>query len=240
MSGGVAAEDIAARRARALETIAQAAERAGRRAGDVALMAVTKTQSADTVRNAVRAGLVLFGENRVQEGTAKIEALGTGFPSISWRLIGPLQSNKAKSALQWFSALETLDRERLATRLEAILAEAWPGRKLPVLLEVNVGGEASKSGISPEDAPRLLEAALACPHLDVRGLMAVPPYDEDPGKSRPHFRTLSTLRDRLAADFGRPLPELSMGMSHDFAVAVEEGSTEVRIGTALFGPRPTP
>jgi len=240
MSGGVAAEDIAARRARALETIAQAAERAGRRAGDVALMAVTKTQSADTVRNAVRAGLVLFGENRVQEGTAKIEALGTGFPSISWRLIGPLQSNKAKSALQWFSALETLDRERLATRLEAILAEAWPDRKLPVLLEVNVGGEASKSGISPEDAPRLLEAALACPHLDVRGLMAVPPYDEDPGKSRPHFRTLSTLRDRLAADFGRPLPELSMGMSHDFAVAVEEGSTEVRIGTALFGPRPTP
>jgi len=240
MSGGVAAEDIAARRARALETIAQAAERAGRRAGDVALMAVTKTQSADTVRNAVRAGLVLFGENRVQEGTAKIEALGTGFPSISWRLIGPLQSNKAKSALQWFSALETLDRERLATRLEAILAEAWPDRKLPVLLEVNVGGEASKSGISPEDAPRLLEAALACPHLDVRGLMAVPPYDEDPGKSRPHFRTLSTLRDRLAADFGRPLPELSMGMSHDFAVAVEEGSTEVRIGTALFGPRPAP
>jgi pyridoxal phosphate enzyme (YggS family) len=240
MSGAVAAEEIAARRARALETIARAAERAGRRAGDVALMAVTKTQSAETVRNAVRAGLVLFGENRVQEGTAKIEALGAGFPSISWRLIGPLQSNKAKSALQWFSALETLDRERLATRLESILAEAWPGRKLPVLLEVNVGGEASKSGVSPEDAPRLLEAALACPHLDVRGLMAVPPYDDDPEKSRPHFRTLSTLRDRLAADFGRPLPELSMGMSHDFAVAVEEGSTEVRIGTALFGPRPTP
>ena len=240
MSGAVAAEEIAARRARALETIARAAERAGRRAGDVSLMAVTKTQSVETVRNAARAGLLLFGENRVQEGAAKIEALGNEFPSISWRLIGPLQSNKAKSALQWFSALETLDRERLATRLEAILAEAWPGRKLPVLLEVNVGGEASKSGVSPEDAPRLLEAALACPHLDVRGLMAVPPYDDDPGKSRPHFRRLSTLRDRLAADFRRPLPELSMGMSHDFAIGVEEGSTEVRIGTALFGPRPTP
>jgi pyridoxal phosphate enzyme (YggS family) len=236
----VPAPEIAARRVQILDTIARAAERAGRRADDVALMAVTKTQTADTVRHAARAGIVLFGENRVQEGTAKIEALGAEFPGVSWRLIGPLQSNKAKSALQWFSALETLDRERLATRLEAILAEAWPGRKLPVLLEVNVGGEASKSGVSPEDAPRLLEAAIACSHLDVRGLMAVPPYDEDPEKSRPHFRTLAGLRDRLAADFGRPLPELSMGMSHDFAVAVEEGSTEVRIGTALFGPRPAP
>ena len=240
MNAAVPAEDIAARRDRALETIARAAGRAGRRAADVALMAVTKTQSADTVRNAVRAGIVLFGENRVQEGTAKIEALGGEFPAISWRLIGPLQSNKAKSALQWFSALETLDRERLATRLEGILAEVWPSRTLPVLLEVNVGGEASKSGVPPEDAPRLLEAALACPHLEVRGLMAVPPYDEDPERSRPYFRRLAVLRDRLAADFGRPLPELSMGMSHDFAVAVEEGSTEVRIGTALFGPRTAP
>ena len=240
MSGAVPAEEIAERRSRILDTLARAAEGAGRRAGDVALMAVTKTQSADTVRNAARAGLALFGENRVQEGTAKIEALGGEFPAISWRLIGPLQSNKAKSALQWFSALETLDRERLASRLEALLAEAWPGRKLPVLLEVNVGGEASKSGVSPEQTPRLLEAALGCAHLDVRGLMAVPPWDDDPEKSRPHFRSLSRLRDRLAADFGRPLPELSMGMSHDFAVAVEEGSTEVRIGTALFGPRPTP
>ena len=240
MTGAVAAEEIAARRRQVLDSIARAAGRAGRRAEDVALMAVTKTQSAETVRNAARAGLLLFGENRVQEGVAKVEALGGEFPAISWRLIGPLQTNKAKSALQWFSAVETLDRERLATRLEAVLAEAWPGRKLPVLLEVNVGGEASKSGVARGEAPRLLEAALACPHLEVRGLMAVPPYDEDPEKSRPHFRTLAGLRDRLAADFRRPLPELSMGMSHDFEVAVEEGSTEVRIGTALFGPRPAP
>lgn len=240
MSAAVPAEDIAARRTEILDALARAAARAGRRAGDVALMAVTKTQSADTVRNAARAGIVLFGENRVQEGTAKIEALGGEFSGVSWHLIGPLQSNKAKSALQWFSALETLDRERLATRLEGILAEAWPSRTLPVLLEVNVGGEASKSGVAPEDAPRLLEAALACPHLEVRGLMTVPPYDEDPERSRPHFRRLAVLRDRLAADFCRPLPELSMGMSHDFSVAVEEGSTEVRIGTALFGPRPAP
>jgi len=240
MSAAVPADEIAARRNRALETIARAAARAGRRGEDVALMAVTKTRSAETVRSAARAGIVLFGENRVQEGTAKIEALGTEFPAIAWRLIGPLQTNKAKSALQWFSALETLDRERLATRLEGILAEAWPDRRLPVLLEVNVGGEASKSGVAPEEAPRLLEAALACPHLEVRGLMAVPPFDEDPERSRPHFRRLASLRERLAADFRRPLPELSMGMSHDYAVAVEEGSTEVRIGTALFGPRPAP
>lgn len=237
MTAAVSAEEIAARRNRALETIARAAERAGRRAGDVALMAVTKTQTADTVRAAARAGFTLFGENRVQEATAKVEAVRGEFPSISWRLIGPLQTNKAKTALQWFTAVETLDRERLASRLEALLAEDWPDRVLPVLLEVNVGGEASKSGVSPEEASRLLDTALACPHLEVRGLMAVPPFEEDPERSRPHFRRLAALRDRLAAGSGRPLPELSMGMSHDYAVAVEEGSTEVRIGTALFGPR---
>lgn len=237
MSGTVSAEEVAGRRERALEEIARAAERAGRRAADVALMAVTKTQDAETVRNAARAGITLFGENRVQEGAGKIAALGSEFPSISWRLIGPLQTNKAKSALQWFSVVETLDRERLATRLEGLLADARPERVLPVLIEVNVGGEASKSGVSPEGAPALLEATLSCPHLELRGLMAVPPFDEDPEKSRPYFRRLVALRERLATDFRRTLPELSMGMSHDFAVAVEEGSTEVRIGTALFGPR---
>jgi pyridoxal phosphate enzyme (YggS family) len=133
--------------------------------------------------------------------------------------------------------VESLDRERLAVRLEGLLAEAGPGRVLRVLLEINVAGEASKSGVPADEAARLCSAALACPHLDVRGLMAVPPYDPDPEKSRPFFRRLVEIRDRLAAEFGRPFPELSMGMSHDFAVAVEEGSTEVRIGTALFGPR---
>ena len=111
------------------------------------------------------------------------------------------------------------------------------GETLPVLLELNLGGEASKAGIPPEEAERLLEVALACPHLEVRGVMAVPPYDPDPEQSRPYFRRLAGIRDSLARRFGRPLPELSMGMSHDFAVAVEEGATEVRIGTALFGPR---
>ena len=122
-------------------------------------------------------------------------------------------------------------------RLEALLGEAPGARVLPVLIEVNLGGEASKSGVEPGQVSRLMEVALGCPHLAVRGLMAVPPYDEDPEKSRPHFRRLAELRERLAGEFRRPLPELSMGMSHDFAVAVEEGATEVRVGTALFGPR---
>jgi pyridoxal phosphate enzyme (YggS family) len=230
-------EEIARRRTRILEAIAVAAARAGRRPEDVTLMAVTKGHDAETVRNAARAGLLLFGENRVQEGSGKIAALGSEFSGLTWRLIGPLQTNKAKTALQWFSAVESLDRERLAVRLEGILAEEEPARRLPVLLEINVGGEASKSGAASEEAPRLLEAVLACPHLEPRGVMAVPPLDEDPEKSRPHFRRLIEIREGLSRTFGLPLPEISMGMSHDYAVAVEEGATEVRVGTALFGPR---
>jgi PLP dependent protein len=200
------------------------------------LMAVTKGHSAETVSNAVLAGLRLLGENRVQEGVAKVTALRGRFPGLAWRLIGPLQTNKAKTALQYFEVLESLDRERLAARLETLLAEE--GRTWPVLLEINLANEPSKSGALPEAATRLYEAALSnCPHLDVRGLMAVPPFDEDPEKSRPYFQQLAQLRDRLVDRFARALPELSMGMSHDFAVAVEEGATEVRVGTALFGPR---
>jgi len=233
----VPVEEIARRRAEVLDSIARAAARAGRVSGDVALMAVTKGHGAETVANAARAGLTLFGENRVQEGSGKIAALRTEFPGLTWRLIGPLQSNKAKSALQWFSMVESLDRERLAVRLEQLLAAEEGGRVLPVLIEVNLGGEASKSGAAEGDVARLCESALACPHLDVRGLMAVPPYDPDPEKARPHFRRLRQIRDQLASKLGRPFPELSMGMSHDHAVAVEEGATEVRIGTGLFGSR---
>lgn len=202
-------------------------------------MAATKAQSAETVAGAARAGVRLFGENRVQEGAGKIEALREEFPDLEWRLIGPLQSNKAKTALQYFRVVESLDRERLAARLEGLLAEA-DGRTLPVLLEINVGREESKSGALPEEIERLCGAALSCAHLEVRGLMAVPPFDPDPETSRPHFRRVREIRDGLARRFGRPFPELSIGMSHDFEVAVEEGSTEVRIGTALFGPREAP
>jgi PLP dependent protein len=230
------AATLVRRREDVLATIVRAAARAGRHPGDVTLMAVTKTHSPETVALAARAGIVRFGENRVQEGAAKIAAVSAEFPGLEWRLIGPLQSNKARTALQWFGVIETLDRERLAARLDAMLGET--GETRPVLLEVNLGGEASKSGVSPDELDRLCEAVLRCPHLEVRGLMAVPPYDEDPEKSRPYFRRLASLRDGLSRRFGRPFPELSMGMSHDFAVAVEEGATEVRVGTALFGPRP--
>ena len=234
----ISAEQIAARRDAILGRIARAAERAGRDPGAVTLLAVTKTHPAEVVRQAALAGLTRFGENRVAEGTAKIVALAGEWPGLEWRLIGPLQTNKAKPALQYFSVIESLDRERLAARLEGLLAAE--GRRVPVLLEVNLGAEATKSGSPPELAEALASSALASPHLDVRGLMAVPPFTEDPEGARPYFKRLREIRDRLADRFGKPFPELSMGMSHDFDVAVEEGSTQVRLGTALFGPRPIP
>ena len=234
----VSVAEIARRRAEILDSISRAARARGRDPAEVALMAVTKGHSEETVVNAARAGLTLFGENRVQEGAAKIQSIRADFPRLSWRLIGPLQTNKAKTALQYFHVLEILDRERLAVRLETLLAAE--GRVVPLLIEVNLAAEPSKSGVFPEDAARLYETALACPHLEVRGLMSVPPYDEDPEKSRPYFRELSRLRDRLSERFARPLPELSMGMSHDYPIAVEEGATEIRVGTALLGPRVAP
>lgn len=229
------AAEIADRRNDALRRIARAAERAGRDPAQISLLAVTKTHSVETVRRAALAGIRLFGENRVAEGASKIQALSQEFARLEWRLIGPLQTNKAKLALQYFQVIETLDRERLAARLEGLLAGEQ--RKVPVLLEFNLGAEETKSGAPPEEAEALAGKALGCPHLDVRGVMAVPPFAPDPEEARPYFRRLKQVRDRLADRFGRPFPELSMGMTHDFEVAVEEGSTEVRIGTALFGER---
>ena len=228
-------QEIAARRDAVLFRVARAAERARRDPGEVSLVAVTKTHSADLVRRAAMAGMTLFGENRVTEGVGKIQALSGEFPGLQWRLIGPLQTNKAKPALQYFSVIESLDRERLAVRLEGLAAAR--DRPFPVLLELNLGGEETKSGAPPEEAGTLAAQVFALPHLEVRGLMAVPPFTPDPEGARPHFRRLKEIRDRLADRFGRPLPELSMGMSHDFEVAVEEGATEIRIGTALFGER---
>ena len=228
-------DEIARRRAATLEAIARAAERGGRGPGSAALLAVTKGQPAELVRRAARAGFTLFGENRVAEGAAKIEAVKAEFPTLTWKLIGPLQTNKAAQALQWFEMVESMDRQRLADRLERLLSGST--RRLPVLLEVNLAAEASKSGAPPEELPALARAVAACPHLEIRGVMAVPPFDPDPERSRPHFRRLKELRDRLAESLGRELPEISAGMSHDFEVAVEEGATEVRLGTALFGPR---
>ena len=233
---GLSAPEIAARRDAVLARVARAAERARRDPGDVSLLAVTKTHPAEVVRLAALAGLTLFGENRVAEGVGKIQALSGEFPGLEWRLIGPLQTNKAKPALQYFSVIESLDRERLAARLEGLAAAE--NRVVPVLLELNLGQEETKSGAAPAEVEALAAAVLALPHLEVRGLMAVPPLTPDPEGARPYFKRLKEIRDRLADRFTRPLPELSMGMSHDFEVAVEEGSTQVRIGTALFGERP--
>lgn len=229
------APEIAARRDEILRRIAAAAERSRRDPDAVSLLAVTKTYSVETVREAARAGLTLFGENRVSEGAAKAAALAGERPDLEWRLIGPLQTNKAKLAVQYFAVVESLDRARLADRLEKLLE--GESRRLPVLLEFNLGSEATKSGARPEDSEAFSSAVFACPHLEVRGVMAVPPFTSDPEGARPYFRRLRQLRDDLSDRLGKPLPEISMGMSHDFEVAVEEGATEVRIGTLLFGPR---
>jgi PLP dependent protein len=231
----LSADEIAERRDEILGRIALAAERVGRDPAQVRLLAVTKSHPAETVRRAALSGMTLFGENRVAEGAEKIEALRHEFPRLQWRLIGPLQTNKAKRALQWFSVIESLDRDRLAARLEGLLVAE--NRVFPVLLEVNLGGEESKSGAPVGEIEALAASAIGCPHLDVRGVMAVPPFAENPEEVRPYFRRLREIRDRLADRFGRPFPELSMGMTHDFEVAVEEGATEVRVGTALFGQR---
>ena len=182
---------------------------------------------------AVEAGAVDLGENRVQEAVAKRPEV----PGAKWHLIGPLQRNKARAALEVFDIVHTLDRQELADRLQFLLGERWPGRRLDVLVEVNIGLEPQKAGALPAEAADLLRHALGCDSLAVRGLMAIPPWEEDPEASRPHFRALRKLRDKLQQDVGVPLPELSMGMSHDFELAIAEGATMVRVGTAIFGPR---
>ncbi len=213
--------------------LAAAAEHGGRDLAEVTLVAVGKTQPAEAVAAAVRAGVHDLGENRVQEAAAKRPHV----PPARWHLIGPLQGNKARLALETFDVVHTLDRPELVERLERLLAEGWPARRLDVLLEVNVGRENHKAGVLPEGAPALARLAAACPHLRLVGLMAIPPFTEDPEDSRPHFRALAGLREQLQDRLGTALPELSMGMSGDVEIAVEEGATLVRVGTAIFGAR---
>jgi PLP dependent protein len=227
--------------ARVRERIAAAAARVGREPQSITLMSVSKTVEPERIRQAVELGIRVLGENRVQEFESK-------FPrhedrtGAEWHLIGHLQSNKARKAVELFDAIDSLDSVRLADKLNQS-AEAL-GKVLPVLIEINVGGEASKTGI-PVDSPDLDGLLLALPgfeHLQVRGLMAVPPFTPHPEAARPYFRLLRDLRDSIAA---RRLPRiqmdvLSLGMSHDFEVAIEEGSTCVRVGTAIFGERPQP
>ncbi len=232
---------ISERIARVQQRINDACKRAGRQAAAVRLMGVTKTQPSEAIREAYQSGLRLFGENRVQEFQEKSELLGD-LHGAEWHLIGHLQSNKAAKAAGLFAAVDSVDSLRLAERLnEAAQKES---RKLRVLIELNVGGEAAKSGVAPvsREFEEILRAAPKLGSLEFRGLMTVPPFLQNPEDVRPFFRTLRGIRDDLA---NRNLPnismdELSMGMSHDFEVAIEEGSTCVRVGTAIFGARITP
>ncbi len=224
-------DDIRERIEAVRRRIATAAARSGREASAVTLVAVTKTMAVEAIRVAVAAGATVLGENRVQEARDKIAALGGG---VEWHLIGHLQTNKAKLAASLFDRVHALDSIRLADDLERHAAEA--GRRLRCLVQVNVGGEAQKNGAPEEEVRPLLEAAARLPHLSVDGLMAIPPFLPDPEDVRPFFRRLRALRDALVVE-GFALPDLSIGMTHDFEVAIEEGATLVRIGTAIFGPR---
>jgi len=224
--------------ARLQEQIAAAAKRAGRQSPDIAVMAVTKTHPAEKIREAYEAGLRLFGENRVQEFAGKATALAD-LAGAEWHMIGHLQTNKAGKAVELFGAVDSVDSVKLAEKLNA--AAQSNGKKLGVLIEINVGGEEAKSGVPP-DSPELEALLLAAPRLEAllfRGLMTVPPFTDDPEGARPYFRRLRELRDTIAARklAAMNLEVLSMGMSHDFGVALEEGSTCVRLGTAIFGAR---
>jgi pyridoxal phosphate enzyme (YggS family) len=222
------------------ERIAAAARRAGRNPQEITLLAVSKTFPAEHIRQAYEAGVCIFGENRVQEFSAKAEAVRE-LRDAQWHMIGHLQTNKAAKAVELFSAVDSVDSLKLAEKLN--LAAQKIGKKLGVQIEVNLGGEEAKSGIAP-DKPELeliLQAAPQLEHLAIQGLMTIPPFTEDPQQARPYFRKLRELRDKIAS---RKLPgismeTLSMGMSHDFEVAIEEGSTCVRVGTAIFGERTT-
>jgi len=223
---------------RVQERIRKAAVRADRDPREITLMAVSKTFPAERIREAYEAGVREFGENRVQEFAGKAEAL-RDLADARWHMIGHLQSNKAGKAAELFHAVDSVDSLKLAERLNE--AAARTNKKLSVLIEINVGGEAAKSGVSP-DSPelgQLLSAVSAFDNLEVSGLMTIPPFFGESEAARPYFRTLRELRDRIAA---RRMPRigmklLSMGMSHDFEIAIEEGSTCVRVGTAIFGER---
>lgn len=213
------------------------AEARGGRGEHVTLVAVSKTVSPDRIAKAFDAGQRVFGENRVQEGVSKIAGLASQLPGAEWHLIGHLQRNKARAAVDAFSIIESVDSPVLAERLNALAADA--GRKLPVLIEINVAGEESKHGFSPQEFRGSVEKLLLMDHLDIRGLMTVAPLTADPEEVRPIFRHIRELRDWARDSFpGTGFRELSMGMSGDFEVAIEEGSTMVRIGRAIFGERP--
>jgi pyridoxal phosphate enzyme (YggS family) len=224
-----------AARARVLERIEAACARAGRDPAGVTLVAVSKTVPADALRDALVAGLAEFGENRVQEATAKVPDV----PGARWQLVGPLQSNKARRALELFDSIQTLDSLELARRLDRLAPEVRPGARYPVLVQVNVDRDPAKAGFGPDAVEAALPELLALPHLAVRGLMTVGRLTTGPAEARETFTGLRALSDRCRGRWPGLGPELSMGMSDDFEVAIDEGATIVRIGRALFGERPS-
>jgi len=234
-----ALKGLAQRLERVREQIAEAAVRANRRPDDVKLVAVSKTHSAETIRLAIAAGATDLGENRVQEAESKIPTAGRA--AARWHLIGHLQSNKARRAVELFDVIHSLDSVALAQRLDRVCREL--GREvLPVLIQVDLGQEATKSGAAESEVPQIIEAIRQTQTLQLTGLMTLPPYFDDANQARPFFRRLRELRDELSGQgsFGDQRGELSMGMTHDYQVAIEEGATIVRIGTAIFGTREKP
>ena len=218
------------------QKISAAALRSNRRVEDVTLVAVSKTHPADAVREAIAAGLTDFGENRVQEAEAKIPEVGRD--AARWHLIGHLQSNKARRAVELFDWIHSVDSVDLARRIDRICDEV-DREELPVLIQVDLGHEATKTGVPEKDLREVVDAVRECDRLRLRGLMTLPPFFETAEKARPYFKRLRELRDELHQEgmFGERPGDLSMGMTHDFEIAIEEGATIIRVGTAIFGER---
>jgi pyridoxal phosphate enzyme (YggS family) len=214
------------------DSITRATQRSGREAASVTLIGVTKTHPTETVDFALRSGLQHVGENKVQEARGKIEQIGA---RGIWHLVGHLQSNKAKLAAHLFDQVDSIDSLEIAQTLHQHAAEL--GKHLPVLLQVNVAGESQKFGLRPGETAAVAEAVNQLSSLELRGLMTIPPLAEEAEESRRYFRELRELRDQVEKETGLHLPELSMGMSHDYEIAIEEGSTQIRVGTSLFGTR---
>ena len=214
--------------------IASAAKRAGRDPSSITLVAVTKTIAAEKIREAIAAGATILGENRVQEAREKIDAIG---PIARWHLIGHLQTNKAKYAVRLFQLIHSVDTLELAREIDKQAAKI--GKVQNILIEVNIAGEASKAGMAVKEAPKLVREAAKLKNITIQGLMTMPPFSEDPEESRPYFCVLRELSQSIAQEniHGVSMKELSMGMSGDFEVAIEEGATMVRVGTAIFGER---
>ncbi len=218
------------------EIIAETARRCDRLPDEITIIAVSKTHPVETVRQAFAAGVTNFGENRVQEADKKI--VEAGLQGVRWHLIGHLQANKARRAVKLFDVIHTLDSISLAQRLDRLCADE-NRVKLPVLIQVDLAGEDTKTGATERELDELLGVVEGCTRLELQGLMTLPPFFADPERVRPYFRRLRELRDQIAAGghFRDRAGDLSMGMSHDFTVAIEEGATLVRIGTAIFGAR---